>query len=80
MLLEMSEDLESCPYLSQCLLEVGEFEASLNRLCSGDLGLVDSINAMQLAMQATVSQVGKYQLPCPLLSSFEARIRIQYTL
>jgi len=38
------------------LEQVGEFEASLNRLCSGDLGLVDSINAMQLAMQATVSQ------------------------
>ena len=37
--------------------EVGEFEASLKRLCSGDLGLVDSLNAMQLAMQATVSQV-----------------------
>jgi len=38
------------------LEQVGEFEASLKRLCSGDLGLVDSLNAMQLAMQATVSQ------------------------
>ena len=39
------------------LFEVGEFETSLKKLCSGDLGLVDSLNAMQLAMQATVSQV-----------------------
>jgi len=38
------------------LEQVGEFETSLKKLCSGDLGLVDSLNAMQLAMQATVSQ------------------------
>jgi len=36
--------------------QVVEFQASLGKLGSGDLGLVDSMSAMQLAIQATVSQ------------------------
>ena len=39
--------------------QVEEFEASMGRLGSGDLGLVDNISAMQLAIQGAVSQVSQ---------------------
>ena len=38
------------------LEQVEEFQASLTKLSSGDLGLVDSISAMQLAIQGAISQ------------------------
>ena len=40
------------------LEQVEEFQASLTKLSSGDLGLVDSLSAMQLAIQGAISQVG----------------------
>jgi len=41
------------------LEQVEEFQASLTKLSSGDLGLVDSISAMQLAIQGAISQAFK---------------------
>ncbi|XP_076033872.1 protein LZIC-like [Oratosquilla oratoria] len=38
------------------LEQLTEFEASLTRMASGDMTLVDSINAMQLAIQAAISE------------------------
>ena len=38
------------------LEQVEEFQASLTKLSCGDLGLVDSISAMQLAIQGAISQ------------------------
>ena len=44
------------------LEQVEEFQASLTKLSSGDLGLVDSISAMQLAIQGAISQVSMHNV------------------
>merc|ERR1719419_1549632 len=36
-----------------------EFETSLNKMLKGEIGLVDSVGAMQLAIQAAISQAFK---------------------
>ena len=41
--------------------QMEEFQASLTKLSSGDLGLVDSISAMQLAIQGAISQAATVQ-------------------
>ena len=38
-----------------CQLE--EFKTSLDKMSNGDLGLVDTVGAMQLAIQAAISEV-----------------------
>nr|XP_053649884.1 protein LZIC-like [Cherax quadricarinatus]XP_053649885.1 protein LZIC-like [Cherax quadricarinatus]XP_053649887.1 protein LZIC-like [Cherax quadricarinatus] len=39
--------------------QLNEFQSSLSRMTSGDMTLVDSFNAMQLAIQAAISQAFK---------------------
>ncbi|KAK7071259.1 hypothetical protein SK128_008991 [Halocaridina rubra] len=39
--------------------QLKEFQASLSRMSSGDMTLVDNINAMQLAIQAAISEAFK---------------------
>ena len=34
-----------------------EFKTSLDKMSNGDLGLVDTVGAMQLAIQAAISEV-----------------------
>merc|ERR1711915_887206 len=56
------EDLEEEEYKElreDTLEQVEEFQTSLSKLSKGNLGLVDSISAMQLAIQAAISQAFK---------------------
>lgn len=41
------------------LEQLNEFQSSLSRMTSGDMTLVDSFNAMQLAIQAAISEAFK---------------------
>ena len=54
------EEEEYSDMREDTLEQVEEFQASLTKLSSGDLGLVDSLSAMQLAIQGAISQVGTY--------------------
>ena len=51
------EEEEYSDMREDTLEQVEEFQASLTKLSSGDLGLVDSLSAMQLAIQGAISQV-----------------------
>lgn len=56
---ELKAELDPSEYVSmkqETLAEMRDFEAQLERWKSGDLSLVDRINAIQLAMQQAVSQ------------------------
>ncbi|XP_071526979.1 protein LZIC-like [Panulirus ornatus] len=39
--------------------QLNEFQSSLSRMTSGDMTLIDSFSAMQLAIQAAISQAFK---------------------
>ena len=39
------------------IVQLEEFKTSLDKMSSGDLGLVDTVGAMQLAIQAAISEV-----------------------
>jgi ABC-type transporter Mla subunit MlaD len=59
---ECREDLEEEEYEEtkrETLEQLEEFNKSLQKLISGDMTLVDSLNAMQLAIQAAISQAFK---------------------
>jgi len=56
---ELKAELDPAEYDSmkqETLAEMRDFEAQLERWKSGDLSLIDRINAIQLAMQQAVSQ------------------------
>lgn len=56
---ELRAELDQAEYDSmkqETLAEMRDFEAQLERWKSGDLSLIDRINAIQLAMQQAVSQ------------------------
>merc|ERR1711931_319166 len=53
------EEMEEAEYdetKNDTLDQLAEFRASLEKMSNGDLGLVDTISAMQLAIQAAVSE------------------------
>lgn len=59
---ECRAELEESEYeeaRADTIEQLNEFKASLSRMTSGDITLVDSINAMQLAIQAAISQAFK---------------------
>ena len=66
--LKLKTSLEN-PKKLYIFLQIEEFQASLMKISSGDLGVVDSISAMQLAIQGAISQVGiMFGFLCPFSS------------
>merc|ERR1712189_64792 len=58
------DSLDEYEYLdlkNDTLEQLQEFETSLNKMLKGEIGLVDSVGAMQLAIQAAISQA--FQTP-----------------
>jgi hypothetical protein len=61
---DLKEDLDEDEYLEtkrDTLTQLEEFRGSLSRMETGDMTLVDQINAVQIAIQAAVSQA--FQTP-----------------